>query len=137
MFANLVNLRSNQSGTQSTVATAIINGPENGGTLRRSIDGTVLSIKHQSSNENGKTPSLRSAVTIERPFTDDDGLVTKGYVRLITLTPVGKITVAQLAKLVNELVTFLKEGENPTAEDPFASDSEFSAVLARLMAGEP
>lgn len=135
MFGNIINLHDGTA-TRSVVVV------ENGGrrSVRASADGVYkLSIAHQESNENPGFTNQRSVVRLEQRIavSESDKTVT-GYVQLITSVPKDVMTAADLAKLVDALISFIVSEENPDADAlPTGVTNTDLGAVPRIYAGEP
>ena len=137
MFNNTF-LISQQSITDAQVATSLINGPTNSKTVSSSADGKkILTIAHQMSNENGSIPTQRSNVrNTQLKTVTGVAKPVQGYAQLTISIPRDHFTVAEVQRLVNELVNFAIQSESTGSGASAVDDSTLTAV-ARLYAGEP
>lgn len=116
---------------------ALISGPANGRTLRRSADRVQeLTIAHNNSNENPGYLTQRSNVRISRrkAVPDTDKSVV-GYVQLTSSIPLDVFTEADVRDLCAQLLTLVKVPDfivgTSTAEERVNMD-----LVPRLLAGE-
>lgn len=142
MFSNTTILT---DGTNSDPTTILV-GPENGKTIRKSVAGVTLTIGSQPSNENGGTPSSRSAISLELKKPDANGKLVTSYVRLIIMTPSQETAIisdAEVQTLTAQLVNFLVQMDQDASTlaanigaGNFVTPGSLPAV-PRLRVGEP
>lgn len=121
------------------LALALFDGPRDRRTERRAADAgqTTLTIAHSDSNENGKVPTQRSNVRVlTSKEIGDTELLAKAYAQLTLSVPKGIFTLADVQKLVAQLLNIVLVGDN--TETAAAIDGATGLYLVpRLYAGEP
>ena len=138
-FNNDTYLISKSGGVDIQVKTSILSGPTNQKTVRSSVDGkTILTIAHQGSNENGSIPTQRSNVRNTHLKTVTGvAKPVQAYAQLTLSIPRDHFSLADVERIVSELVNFAFQAESSaTALSNVSPDSSLTAV-ARLYAGEP
>jgi hypothetical protein len=119
----------------------LIDGPTNQRTVRSAVDSKdgVLSVAHQSSNENPGFDTQRSNVRfLTSKEVGDTGKFVSGYVQFTMSLPRDTYSAADAQVMAAKLFNFLIQGESPDGSEADTSVSHANcAAIARLYAGEP
>lgn len=142
MFDNTTNLP-REANNSTNWESSLLDGPTNRRTLR-GVVGTayvnpLLTIAHQSTNENPGFATTRSIVRLEAGKLDStSGKVAKVYAQLVISHPAEPFTDAEKLEIIHHLLGFLFNGANADAlSDDLGTLGDLDSQLARLLEGEP